>query len=86
MFENKNVDILPKHQPYNYAIKLQYGTQSLFGPIYNLSSKKLGALRQYIDKNLSKNIMSHSKSPAEAPILFVKKRMNPCRCSSTTMT
>ena len=35
---------------------------------------ELAALLEYIDKNLSKNFIWHSKSLAEAPILFVKKR------------
>jgi hypothetical protein len=39
-----------------------------------LSQTELVALREYIDENLSKNFIQHSKSPAGAPILFVKKK------------
>jgi hypothetical protein len=35
---------------------------------------ELAALREYIDENLSKNFIRHSKSPVGAPILFVKNK------------
>ena len=34
----------------------------------------MAELRKYIDENLAKNFIRHSKSPAGAPILFVKKK------------
>ena len=74
VFEKKNADLLPKHRPYDCAIELQEGTQPPFGPIYNLSQTELTALREYIDENLAKGFIRHSKSPAGAPILFVKKK------------
>ena len=66
--------MLPQHRPYNCGIDLQEGTQPPFGPIYSLSQNKLAALREYLDENLAKNIIRHLKSPAGAPILFVKKK------------
>jgi hypothetical protein len=42
--------------------------------MYNLSQTELVALRKYIDENLSKNFIRHSKPHARAPILFVKKK------------
>lgn len=74
VFEKKNADILPEHRPYDCAIDLEEGAQPPFGPIYNLSQNELAALREYIDENLAKNFIRHSKSPAGAPILFVKKK------------
>ena len=74
VFEKKNADILPQHRPYDCGIDLQEGTQPPFGPIYSLSQNELAALREYIDENLAKNFIRHSKSPAGAPILFVKKK------------
>jgi hypothetical protein len=68
VFEKKNVDILPEHHLYDCAIELQDE------PIYNLSQTELTTLREYIDENLSKNFIQHSKSPVGAPILFVKKK------------
>jgi hypothetical protein len=57
VFEKKNADILQEHRPYDCAIELQDGAQPPFGPIYNLSQTELVALREYIDKNLSKNFI-----------------------------
>ena len=74
VFEKKNADIVPQHRPYDYAIELQEGAQPPFGPIYNLSQNELAKLQKYIDKNLSKNFIRHSKSLAGAPILFVEKK------------
>ena len=45
-----------------------------FGPIYNLSSYELGALRTYLDTALEKGWIRHSTSLAGAPILFVPKK------------
>jgi hypothetical protein len=55
-------------------IDLQNGAQPPFGPIYNLSQNELSALKDYIEENLAKNFIQHSKFPASAPILFVKKK------------
>jgi len=66
--------MLLQHQPFDCVIDLQEGAQPPFGPIYNLSLTKLVELRQYINKNLAKNFIRHSKSKAGPPILFVKKK------------
>ncbi len=36
VFKKKNVDILPKHQPYDCAIDLKRRCATPYGPIYNL--------------------------------------------------
>ena len=74
VFEKKNADILPEHRPYDCSIDLKEGTQPPFGPIYSLLQDKLAELKTYIEENLAKNFIRHSKSPAGAPILFVKKK------------
>jgi len=74
VFEKKNADTLPQHRLYDCGIELQEGAQPPFGPIYSLSQNELAALRDYLDENLAKNFIRHSKSPAGAPILFVKKK------------
>ena len=62
------------HRPYDCNIELIPDKQPPFGPIYNLSQSELQHLREYIDENLAKGFIEHSKSPAGAPILFVKKK------------
>ncbi|MCO5584595.1 hypothetical protein L7F22_038526 [Adiantum nelumboides] len=74
VFEKKNADLLPEHRPYDCAIELQEGAQPPFGPIYKLSQDELAELRKNIDENLAKGFIRHSKSPARASILFVKKK------------
>jgi hypothetical protein len=74
IFEKKNANILPEHRPYDCTIDLQDGAQPSFGPIYNLSQNELSALKNYIEENLAKNFIRNSKSPASAPMLFVKKK------------
>ncbi len=74
VFEKKNDDTLPKHQPYDCMIDLEEATQAPFGPIYNLLQDKLVAFHEYIDENFEKGFIQHSKSLVNALILFVKKK------------
>ena len=74
VFKKKNTDILPQHRPYECAINIEDNAQVPFGPIYNLSQDELAILKEYIDENLAKGFIRHSKSPAGTPILFVKKK------------
>ncbi len=74
MFEKKNADTLPKHQPYNFTIDLEEEAQPPFRPIYNLSQDELATFHEYIDDNLEKRFIQHSKSQVSALILFFKKK------------
>jgi hypothetical protein len=74
VIEKKNANTLPKHQPYDCVIDLVKGTQPPFEPIYNLSQDKLATIHEYIDENLKKGFIRHSKFLATTPILFVKKK------------
>ncbi|KAH0604200.1 uncharacterized protein H6S33_007231 [Morchella sextelata] len=74
MFEEYDASILPPHRPfYDMKIVLEEGKQPPWGSIYALSQIELKALWDYLQENLPKGIIRHSESPAEAPILFVKK-------------
>ena len=70
VFGKRNADRLPEHRPYDYP----RWCKSPFGPIYGLSEPELEALRVYMHENLTRGFIRHSKSPARAPILFVKKK------------
>ena len=74
VFEKKNADRLPEHRLYDCPIDLQEGAHPPFGPIYGLAEPELEALREYLKENLAKGFIQPSKSPAGAPILFVKKK------------
>jgi hypothetical protein len=56
------------------VIDLEEGSQPLFGPIYNFLQDEFLKLQKYIDENIKKGFIQHSKSPTGAPILFVKKK------------
>jgi hypothetical protein len=63
------------------AIDLQPDAKAPWGPIYALSTAELRTVREYLDENLAKGAIRPSKSPAGAPILFVKKKdgsLRPC--------
>jgi hypothetical protein len=61
------------------GIELQPDTSPPWGPIYPLSTPELEALRSYLDENLAKGYIRPSKSPAAAPIFFVKKKSGELR-------
>jgi len=73
VFEKKEAEKLPPHREYDISIELIPGGQLYFGPIYSLTVAELKALREYIDENMKKKFIRKSKSPAGAPVLFVKK-------------
>jgi len=74
IFSKEKANILAEHRPYDMTIDLKPGTTPPFLPIYSLSEPELKELRSYIDDNLANGHIQHSKSPAGAPILFVKKK------------
>ena len=74
VFDKVKANKLPAHRPYDCPIDLQPGKEPPWGPIYNLSPTELEVLREYIDENLANGFIQHSRSPAGAPIFFVKKK------------
>lgn len=73
-FKKSNAERLPPHRPYNHKITLKEGFQPPFGPLYSLSKPELEALRKWLNNNLLKGFICASSLPAEASILFVRKR------------
>ena len=74
VFDKVKAATLPHHRLYDCPIDLQPGEEPPWGPIYNLSPTELEVLRAYIEENLANGFIRHSKSPADAPIFFVKKK------------
>jgi hypothetical protein len=73
LFSKAEANKLLPHHPYDHQIPLKEGFTPPFGPIYSLSRMELGALKKWLDENLSKGFICVSSSPAGTPILFVKK-------------
>ena len=65
---------LPPRRPYDHKIEVEPGMTPPFGPIYLLSEVEQLALQDFLDKNLANKFIRPSKSPAGAPILFIKKK------------
>ena len=76
--ENKAYE-LPDHDPDDHAIDLKKGKKPPHEPIYSLSEDELRVLRAYIEKHLVNDFIRPSQSPADAPILFVKKKNDSLR-------
>ena len=74
MFGEEVVATLPEHQEWDHEIPLEDRKKPTHSPIYTLSAKKLEALRDYLDKNLAKEFIRLSTSPAGYLILFVPKK------------
>lgn len=74
VFRTERSGILPQHKSTDHAIDLLEGESPPYGPIYPLSPAELKELREYIDENLKKGRIRHSKSSAGSPILFVPKK------------
>ena len=74
VFSEKSANVLPERTGANeHAIELEEGKQPPYGPIYSLEPVELETLKTYIETNLANGFIRASKSPAGAPILFVRK-------------
>ena len=71
--EEKGIEALLVHKPYNHTIPIQESKEVLFGPIYQISTKELEELKNYININLKKRFIRESQLPAGSPVLFVPK-------------
>lgn len=65
---------LPLRKPYDHAIDLEPGKVPPYSKIYPLAPAERDALREFVDENLRKGYIRPSKSPAAAPVFFIKKK------------
>jgi hypothetical protein len=70
----KSVKSLPPRRSVDLKIELLEGQSPPWGPIYPASAKELDALRTFLDDQLARGIIKHSKSSCGAPVLFVPKK------------
>src|SRR5437016_2809467 len=64
------LDELPPHRSFDHAIDMVDGKELPWGPIFALSEKELGVLREYLDATLKSGKIRPSKSLAVPPVLF----------------
>ena len=74
VFSDELAGTLAPNSEYDHAIDLEPGQHPPHMPIYNLSERELGILKEYLASALEKGWIRPSKSPAGAPILFVPKK------------
>ena len=75
VFSSDSAAELPEHTGINdHPINLLDDKQPPYGPIYSLGPVELETLKTYIETNLASGFIRPSKSPAGAPILFVRKK------------
>jgi RNase H-like domain found in reverse transcriptase/Reverse transcriptase (RNA-dependent DNA polymerase)/Integrase zinc binding domain/Chromo (CHRromatin Organisation MOdifier) domain/Retroviral aspartyl protease len=74
VFSKGMAETLPEHRTYDCTIDLEPGSQPPFGPIYALTEPEAAALIAYLQEMLASGFINHSRSPAGAPVLFVKKK------------
>jgi hypothetical protein len=74
VFSQEEFPSLPPHRiGGDLSIELMDGKSPPFGPIYSLSRQEEQVLKEYLEGALAAGIIRESKSPAGAPVMFVKK-------------
>ena len=74
VFSEKSANVLSERTGASkHAIKLEEGKQPSYGPIYSLEPIEVETFKTYIETNLANGFIQTLKSPAGAPILFVRK-------------
>ena len=74
VFSKVESERLPLRKPYDHAIDLEPGKVPPYSKIYPLAPSERDALREFVDENLRKGYIRPSKSPAAAPVFFIKKK------------
>jgi hypothetical protein len=73
LFGKPLVQELPPHQTFDHQIQIKEGKEVLFGLIYHLSEKELGALREYLECMLAQGKITEYDTNMGAPIKFIPK-------------
>ena len=73
VFDRKRAEMLPPHRKEDHVIQLKPGTEPPSAKIYPMNREQLETLKTHLEKELDKGFIRTSKSPAAAPVLFVRK-------------
>lgn len=73
VFSKSEAERLPERKPYDHAIDLESGATPSYSKIYPMAPAERAALKDFIEDNLRKGYIRPSKSPAAAPVFFIKK-------------
>ena len=73
LFLDSTAGKLGPRRTFDHAIDLKPGAEPQWGPIYPMSAYQLDTLDRYLKEMLKQGKITHSQSPAGAPIPFVPK-------------
>ena len=73
VFSEPQANVLPPHRKYDLEIPLQPNSSPPWGPIYSMSAPELAEMKRYVTAYLANGFIRPSKSPAAAPVMFVKR-------------
>jgi len=73
LFQPGASEKMPPRRTFDHAIDIKEGSEPPWGPVYPMSQYQLNTLKTYLDEMLAQGKITHSPSPAGAPILFVPK-------------
>jgi len=74
VFSKSKAETLTSHCPYNLQIDLENNSHPPVGTIYSLSKFEQGALKEFIDENLTNGFICSMSLPHRVPVLFMKKK------------
>ncbi|CCO37136.1 hypothetical protein RSOLAG1IB_12135 [Rhizoctonia solani AG-1 IB] len=73
VFGEEEFKILPPHRDYDIGIELTPEASLFHGPIYGMTDVESRALKEHLESEVATGKIRPSKSPAGAPVMFVKK-------------
>jgi len=74
VFSDKEVQQLPKHQPWDHKIDLQPGLQMRQTSVYRLTPPKMTVVKEYITDGLKRGTLQRSKAPDACSFFFIDKK------------
>jgi len=82
LFNKKASERYPKPRIYDHEIHLKPKFKPIKQPPYSLNPKQMDITKEFIDENLKKGYIVHSKSEMASPLFFVGKKdgsLRPCQ-------
>ena len=74
VFSKAASERMPVPKPYDHPIDLEDGKTPQYAKVYPMAPAERSAMEEWIDEQLAKGYIRPSKSPAAAPVFFVKKK------------
>ena len=82
LFSKKASERFPEPRPYDHEIHLKSDFKPTRQSPYSLNPEETKLAKEFVDENLAKGYIEHSKSPMASPLFFVGKKdgsKRPCQ-------